>query len=95
MEVQLLDELLIFIRTLDKQTIAKSIHLIELLQHFGPQLRMPHSKLISQNLYELRIFYTFRSKTIFLLHGIIKKQQKTPKRELNKAIKLKNKLADL
>jgi len=39
-----------------------------------------------------RVFFCVEGKTIVLLHGFVKKSQKTPKRELDLAIKRKNQL---
>lgn len=83
-----------FISSLEKQTIAKVLRTIDLLEKFGPQLSMPHSKKVTASLFELRtrgqqelrIFYCFHKGVIYLLSGFIKKSQKTPQKELNKAI---------
>ncbi len=83
-----------FIYKQNKQTIAKVLHTIELLEEFGANLRMPYSKKITNNLYELRvsgkeairIFYTKAKNTFYLLHAIKKKAQKTPKKEIEIAI---------
>ena len=79
-----------FISSLEKQTLAKVLRTIDLLEKFGPRLGMPHSKKISNNIFELRtrghqetrIFYCFHDEAIYLLHGFIKKAQKIPKGEL-------------
>lgn len=44
-----------FIEFLEKPTIAKVLRTIDLLEDFGPQLGMPHSKKIEDGLFELRI----------------------------------------
>jgi len=83
-----------FIASLEKVTIAKVFHTIDLLETFGHRLGLPHSKKISSSLYELRvrgaqevrICYTFHSSKVILLHGFIKKSQKTPSREINVAL---------
>ena len=79
-----------FIIDLDAVTRAKITRSLELLKYYGHNLMMPHSKKISQGLYELRIrgkteiriFYTFRGDVIYLLHAFQKKTQKIPQREL-------------
>ena len=84
-----------FINSLDPNTIAKVIHNIDLLEKYGNLLRMPHSRRLVKDLYELRvkgkeeirILYTFKSRNIYLLHAFKKKSQKTPKREMAKALK--------
>lgn len=78
------------IRRLEKHTIAKVAHHIDLLMHHGPSLSMPYSKKLSSKIYELRIrgkqeiriLYTFFKNQIYILHLFQKKTQKTPQREL-------------
>lgn len=95
MEIRILDESLEkFICSLEKPTIAKTLRVINLLEEFGGKLGMPHSKKIIGNLLELRIpgkqevriFYTFCEDKIILLHGFVKKAQKTPEKEVQKAL---------
>ncbi|MDA2922549.1 type II toxin-antitoxin system RelE/ParE family toxin [Patescibacteria group bacterium AH-259-L07] len=84
-----------FITSLGKSTIAKVLRTIDLLELFGRQLGLPHSKKVRSDLFELRIrgqqevriFYAFQKGEIILLRGFIKKTQKTPQRELNTVIK--------
>lgn len=89
-----------FIKSIDKVPRAKLAKIIDLLEEFGNKLGMPHSKYISRNLYELRIrgkqeirvFYCFGNNSAFLLHGFIKKSQKTPIHEIEQAIRAKSTL---
>lgn len=82
------------ITSLDQSTIAKTAHIIDLLENYGHQLGMPHSKKLTPDVYELRIrgrqevriLYSFVKKDIYLLHAFIKKQQKTPKKEIETAL---------
>ncbi len=94
MEIQFFDDKLgKFIRTLEKLTIAKVLRTIDLLERFGYQLEMPHSKKIGNGLFELRvrgaqearIFYTFRKDKAILLSGCIKKAGRIPRRKLSVA----------
>lgn len=67
----------------------------ERLIKFGPNLGMPFTRTIEKNLFELRIkakegisriFYcTIKQGKIVMLHGFIKKDRKTPKKELKTA----------
>ena len=90
-----------FIKSLQKPTIAKVLHTIDLLEKFGQKLGPPHTKKVSKHLFELRvsgkqevrIFYSFHKSQIFLLHGFIKKSQKIPQREIKVALQ-KLKLLD-
>lgn len=95
MEIKILDDSLErFIQTLEKPTIAKVLRTIDLLGDFGHKLSMPHSKKVTDKLFELRIrgkqevriFYTFHKDTIILLHGYLKKTQKMPKQEIHQAL---------
>ena len=82
-----------FINSLEKLTIARVLRIIDLLERFGNQLGLPHSKKVAQTLFELRVhgkqevrfFYTFHDKEIILLHGFMKKSPRIPKRELENA----------
>jgi len=65
-------------------------HLVRLLSIKGYEIRLPHSKLVDKDLYELRkigkcnirIFYTFYFSYIYILHAYIKKEPKLLIREL-------------
>lgn len=71
------------------QAQAKMLHLFELFKTYGSQLGMPHAKHLGLGIYELRIrgkeelriFYGFKQRTIYLLHAFKKQTQKTPRRE--------------
>lgn len=82
-----------FLSSLEHPTRAKVARLIDLLQKYGPNLGMPHSKIITSGLYELRIrgkievriFYTFKDKFVYFLHAFKKHSQKTPDKEIETA----------
>ena len=73
-----------FIRSLEKTTIAKTLRTIDLLEKFAHRLSIPHSKKVSDKLFELRvrgkqevrIFYYFSKGSIYLIHGFIKKSSR-------------------
>lgn len=73
---------------------AKIVHLLELLQKFGPFLTEPYCKRLTNNLYELRvrgksairILYTKSSDQFILVHVFVKKTQKTPRKEIDIAL---------
>jgi len=81
-----------FILDLPSGLAAKYFHLTDLMLEFGANLGMPHTRAMSDGLFELRVkgregiarvFYcTLVGKRIFMLHGFIKKSQKTPPKEL-------------
>jgi len=82
-----------FIHQLDPISISKIIRMVGVLSQKGYEVRMPYSKQLDNNLYELRIrgkreiriFYCFKVNKIVLLHGFVKKTQKTPDKEINTA----------
>lgn len=72
--------------------LADYLRLTDLLEEFGPSLRMPHSRAMGDGLFELRpkgregigrVFYCYLiGQRIVVLHSFIKKTQETPRREL-------------
>ena len=76
---------------------ASYARLTTLLEEFGLDLRMPHSRAMGGGLFELRpkgregiarVFYCTKvGKRIIVLHSFIKKTNETPKRELDIARK--------
>jgi len=79
----------------ETEIFAKVLRTIDLLEKFGWALRMPHSKKINKDLFELRvysnpkirIFYTFYDGDVILLHIFTKKTQRIPTKELQVAVK--------
>lgn len=73
------------------------LRLLFLMEEHGPDLRLPYSRAMGDGLFELRCagaagigraFYcTMTEHRIIILHGFIKKTQKTPVRELSLAYK--------
>lgn len=78
-----------FIRELDAPTVAKALRTIDLLEKFGSDLRLPHSRPVGKGLFELRIrgqqevriLYVFHGNAAVLLHGFMKKSAQTPRKE--------------
>ena len=70
------------------------------MELFGPDLGMPHTCAMGSGLFELRlkaaegiarVFYcTLVGKRIVMLHHFIKKSEKTPRNELEKALRRMN-----
>lgn len=93
MQIELLDSVETFLSSLQSKEIAKVLRTIELLEEFGNNLGMPHSRHMADSLLELRIrgtreiriFYCFHKNSAVLLHACIKKTQKTLDKELVKA----------
>lgn len=77
---------------------ASMYHIFDLLEKYGNEVREPHTKALGGGLYEARAkglegiaraFFTYQGKrVIVILHCFIKKSQKTPKNELEKARKI-------
>ncbi len=84
-----------FVLMLPTGLSAKYFHLTDLMLEFGADLGMPHTKPMSNGLFELRVkgkegiarvFYCTKvGKQIIMLHAFIKKTPKTPPKELRKA----------
>jgi phage-related protein len=72
---------------------ASYARLTELLEEFGLELRMPHSRAMGSGFFEprprgregiARVFYCTKvGRKIIILHSFIKKTNETPKRELD------------
>ena len=84
-----------FLNSLDKKMRAKLSGLLTILQEHGNLLREPYSKPLGDGIFELRgqvgndisrilYFFYFEGK-IIVTNGFIKKTQKTPKNEIEKA----------
>ena len=82
-----------FISALDDETVNQTTRVIELLQLHEYRLRMPYSKKIEKDIYELRIksikniriFYAFYNDKIFLLHAVNKEKQKLLSKDIDTA----------
>ena len=89
-----------FILGLNPKQQAKIYREIDLLEKFGSDLHYPHVDSIKGDKYkgllELRIelssntfrifFFLYQVNNAILLHGIVKKKQKTPSKELDVAL---------
>jgi len=89
-----------FIQGLEDKKQAKIAREIDLLKMFGDELHYPHIDKIEgkkyKDLKELRVklasnifrifFFLPKDNIAILLHGIVKKAQKTPKKELDIAL---------
>jgi len=83
--------------TLPAGIYAAYERLLEVIQDYGPNLKMPHSKAMGDGLFELRpkgaegigrVFYCVQvGPSIVVLHSFVKKTQATPPDELRLARK--------
>jgi len=75
--------------------LAKLLHILEIIEEFGPNIGKPYTAPMGTGLFEIRakgkegigrsLFCTVKGEEIVILHSFIKKTQKTPKKELEKA----------
>ena len=93
-----------FILSLSPKEQAKIYREIDLLEKFGNELHYPHVNIIKGkkyiDLWELRIefasnifrifYFLPQNNRVVLLHGIVKKKQQTPKKELDTVQEIKN-----
>ena len=77
--------------------LANLLHILEMIEEFGPALGAPYTASIGSGLFEIRargkegigrsLFCTVKDREIVILHSFIKKTQKIPKKELEMARK--------
>lgn len=89
-----------FLLSLDVKMRARLVKIIELLSANGTELRMPYSEHLVDGIFEVRakvgsnitrVLYFFVSgRKIVLTNGFIKKTQKTPKNEIELAMRYRN-----
>ncbi len=75
--------------------LANLLHILEMIEDFGPALGKPHTAPMGGGLFEIRakgkegigraLFCTVKGQEIVILHSFVKKTQRTPKKELDKA----------
>lgn len=80
-----------------KSILANFLHIVEMIEKFGPDLGKPHTAPMGGGLFEIRakgkegigrsLFCTMKGKEIVILHSFVKKTQKTPRKELDLARK--------
>ena len=88
-----------FINSLPTNLKAKAAVDLGLLEELGSQIKLPYSRPTKNGLHELRInqggdaarvfYFFFVGEKIILLNGFLKKTQKTPAGEIEKALKYK------
>lgn len=70
---------------------------LALLEEYGPQLKRPYADFLRDKIYELRfkifkkqirlLYFFFHGNSIVLAHGFIKKTDKVPENEIERAIR--------
>ena len=84
-----------FILSQDKKMQAKLFMALEFLEEKGPLLREPYSKSLGDGIFEVRarqgsdisrvLYFFVVGKRIILTNGFVKKTQKTPTNEIERA----------
>lgn len=84
-----------FILAQDKKMQAKLFLVLEFLEERGPALREPYSKPLGDGIFEVRakqgtdisrvLYFFVVGRKIILTNGFVKKTQKTPSREIDRA----------
>lgn len=77
--------------------LANLLHILEMIEEFGPALGAPYTAPMGGGLFEIRargkegigrsLFCMVKGREILILHSFIKKTQKTPKKDLEIARK--------
>lgn len=85
----------IFINSLDVKMAAKIFRLLVMISENGPELREPYSKFLEDGIFELRakvgsnitriLYFFFSGRKVIITNGFVKKTQKTPRAEIDKA----------
>lgn len=88
-----------FLDSLDMKMRAKMVRTIRMLEEYGYELREPCSKPLQDGIFELRaqvgnnitrvLYFFFIGNKAVLTNGFIKKSQKTPTSEIEKAKRCK------
>lgn len=86
-----------FLNDLPIKARARVVKLIDLLAEYGVLLKEPYTRQIRGKIRELRVkdnlghirvfYFTFTGRRFILLHGFLKKTDKTPEREIEIAEK--------
>ena len=89
-----------FLDSLDVKMRQKMLRSIQALQDMGVSLRMPLSEALDDGIFELRakvgtnisrvMYFFIIGNRAVLTHGFIKKTQKTPPREIERAKKIRD-----
>jgi phage-related protein len=81
-----------FIEKLDRPRRAKIDRIFDLFEEYGPHLPTRYLKKVARDVWELRpgdirLFLTIRRNKALIIHGIHKKSNKIPKKDLDLVIK--------
>ncbi len=86
-----------FLDSLDDKMAAKMYGMMDILAEYGNELRLPYSEHLEDGIFEVRakfasnitrvLYFFYTGKTIVMTNGFVKKQQKTPKAQIELAKK--------
>jgi phage-related protein len=86
-----------FLDALPPRDRARVVRTIELLKTYGTELGMPYARHLTGKLWELRVpsggqayrvlYFAYAEHRFVLLHAFSKKTQKTPRREIDVALR--------
>ena len=88
-----------FLDSLPIKAQAKSLKWFEKLEEYGPDLPRPFADVLERKIRELRVIfasnncrylYFFHKKYAVITHGFLKKSDKVPVKEIDKAVKFMN-----
>jgi len=90
-----------FIKQFDIEREAPVIYArLALLEEHGPQLKRPYADLLRDKVYELRfkiskkqiriLYFFFHGNSVILTHGFIKKTDRVPENEIERAIRYRH-----
>jgi len=75
--------------------LSSFLHILEMIEEFGPALGKPHTAPMGDGLFEIRakgkegigraFFCAVKGREIVILHSFVKKTQRRPMKELEKA----------
>ena len=81
--------------SLPPSILANFLHILELIEEFGPALGKPHTAPMGSGLFEIRargregigraLFCTAKGREVIILHAFVKKTQRTPKAAIKTA----------
>jgi phage-related protein len=85
-------KLLNYSESFEENYVSDISQALDLLEAMGNKIELPHSKSLGKGLFELRclgtgirIIYMFYNQEVVILHIIVKKQDKIPKKDLDLA----------
>lgn len=88
-----------FLDALPLSLRSKAVRDLNVLKESGTKLRLPYSRYLRDGLFELRIqtkgddarifYFFFSGSRIVVTNGFVKKTQKTPSREIKRALRYK------